>query len=201
MCFLHMCFQYRPRSLCSQWRMANGEWQRKSKIWKTTKQFNWIGVEHGRSSIVRFTFHLHFDIKCNIHINFNITNFLFGYCVWNINCVFSYIFSVNIAISNHIRQYNFTILPFWKTLLNNFLILILIRCYPVSLPLFFALVQDLKELRCRRCALKKIEANLFQSIPRLLELDVGENYVNIFFFFTLFTSCCYCVTYFVFKLP
>lgn len=40
-------------------------------------------------------------------------------------------------------------------------------------------IQDLKELRCRKCFLKEINAKLFQRIPRLTELDLGENYVNI----------------------
>lgn len=50
--------------------------------------------------------------------------------------------------------------------------------YHHSIDRFFTFTQDLRELRCRRCALKKIESSLFRNIPKLLELDLGENYVS-----------------------
>lgn len=43
---------------------------------------------------------------------------------------------------------------------------------------FLSFSQDLRELRCRRCSLKKIESSLFRNIRNLLELDVGANYVS-----------------------
>lgn len=40
--------------------------------------------------------------------------------------------------------------------------------------------QELKTLKCRQCALKQIKAEVFQTMPRLAELDLGANQFRSF---------------------
>lgn len=52
-------------------------------------------------------------------------------------------------------------------------------------PLFFYLAgeiaQELKELKCRKCGLQQVNTTLFDHIPSLMELDLGDNEVTIDF--------------------
>lgn len=49
----------------------------------------------------------------------------------------------------------------------------------LSIFLLFYIRQGLTELRCRNCLLKELDTNLFGVLQPLIELDFGENYVNI----------------------
>lgn len=75
------------------------------------------------------------------------------------------------SIRNRDRLYSFFNIQFY------FHYYIIIQSIVSSL-FFYIFAQDLRELRCRKCALKKIESSLFRNIPNLLDLDVGENYVS-----------------------
>lgn len=49
----------------------------------------------------------------------------------------------------------------------------------LSIFLLFYIRQGLTELRCRNCLLKELDTNLFDVLQPLIELNFGENYVNI----------------------
>lgn len=46
----------------------------------------------------------------------------------------------------------------------------------------YKLPQELKVLRCRACSLEKINAQVYNLLQHLEELDLGDNQVNKVFF-------------------